>query len=82
MSRPASEILNQEFLLARAKILELAATFDRLDRAEGDWRSSPRADLLKQGVAILLENEEGRAERLQLLFSRPYKADWRSEFEV
>ncbi|MFO0180864.1 MAG: hypothetical protein ACK517_03670 [bacterium] len=82
MKRPVSEVLDQEFLIARAKILELAAILDRLDRAEGSVTSNSKYELLKKGIAILAESEEGRAERLQLLFSRPYEPAWRQHFGV
>ena len=82
MKRPVSEVLDQEFLIARAKILELAAILDRLDRAEGSVTGNSKYDLLKKGIAILAESEEGRAERLQLLFSRPYEPAWRQHSGV
>jgi hypothetical protein len=34
-SRSAQKVLTEEFFLSRSKILDLAATLDRLDRAEG-----------------------------------------------
>ena len=49
----APEVLNREFLLIRAKILELAATFDRLDRAEGNTAGDPRMAQIARGLAAL-----------------------------
>ncbi len=82
MARNASEVLDQEYLVARAKILELAAILDRLDRAEGKVNGNSRYELLREGISILQQPDCGRAERLQLLFSRPYQPAWRDEFGV
>jgi hypothetical protein len=82
MARHASEVLDQEYLVARAKILELAAILDRLDRAEGELSGNSRYELLREGISVLQQADRGRAERLQLLFSRPYQPKWREEFGV
>ncbi len=91
MSRTAQQILQDEFLLARARILELAAIFDRIDRASTDGSScSPAAvdktqqqlHLLAQGVAILQEPEPHRASRVQKLMSRPYDPAWREQWTI
>ena len=50
MPRTSSEILSQEFLLARAKILEIAAFFDRLDAP------------LKEEIAIQMAGYPGPVE--------------------
>jgi hypothetical protein len=78
----ASEILDREFLELRAKILELAASFDRLDRAEGFLQDDPRLKLLHQGLDSLQEAGGDRAEQVQLLFSRPYDDDWQEKFQL
>jgi hypothetical protein len=79
MSSPlsASQTLEREYLAMRAKVLELAASFDRIQRSEGGGISDARWKKLEQGVRILLEAEDGRAERVQLLFSREYSKTWR-----
>jgi hypothetical protein len=76
----AQAVLEREFLKTRAKILEIGAILDRIDRAEGDVSSDRRSDLLRQGIEILLEDEGGRAERIQTLFSLPYREKWQREF--
>jgi hypothetical protein len=78
--RPAIQVLDEEFLTIRAKLLELAAALDRLQRAEGDVAGDARRSLIRQGVETLLTDEAGRAERMQVLFSRPYAPDWRDAF--
>lgn len=79
---PAKEVLDREFLEVRAKILELAASLDRLDRGAGDVAQDPRFDLIQQGLRILEESDDGRAERVQLLFSQPFASDWRQQFGI
>jgi hypothetical protein len=76
----ANTVLDREFLKTRAKILEIGAILDRIDRAEGDVGPDRRRDLLRQGVEILLDDESGRAERIQMLFSLPYREKWQKEF--
>ena len=72
----AAEVLNREFLEIRARLLHLAASLDRLDRAEGVVTGDPRLAKIRQGLEILGGDEAERAERIQLLFSRPYDANW------
>lgn len=79
-TRSAAEVLEHEFLIVRAKLLETAAAFDRIDRAAGSVAADPRRQKLRQAVDVLASNAPNRAEQLQLLFSLPYQPDWRSEF--
>ncbi|MEX2185800.1 MAG: hypothetical protein WD875_03355 [Pirellulales bacterium] len=78
----AAEILEQEFLIVRAKLLETAAAFDRLDRAEGSVAADPRWQKLHQALEVLAASDPNRAEQLQLLFSLPYDARWREKFGI
>jgi hypothetical protein len=78
----APEILNREFLEIRCKILDLAAAFDRLHRADGSLQDDPRLGLLHEALAIVSQRESDRAEQVQLLFSRAYEQDWQSKFQV
>lgn len=82
MPHSAEQILQQEFLLARARILELAATLDRIERAEGQVAEHPQMRQLRQGFEILTSTSDERAQQVQLLFSRQYSEDWRREFGV
>lgn len=75
----ASDVLNREFLEIRAKILELAAALDRLDRAEGDLAADPRMDGIHHGLAALAEAAVGRAEKVQMIFSLAYQEGWRND---
>ncbi len=78
----ASDVLDREFLLLRAKLLEIAATLDRLDRAEGTATDDPRMQQIRQALGILQADESERAERIQLLFSLRYDQQWREFFNL
>ena len=78
----ASEILENEFLGIRAKLLELAASFDRINRADGSVEEDRRMMLISQGIAILAKEDKDRAEQIQLLFSRQYEDDWQDKFDL
>ena len=82
MTRSAQDVLNREYLEMRAKILELAASRDRIDRAEGNADDDPRMALLRQGFELLLSDQPQRAEQVQLLFSIPYDRQWRETLAV
>jgi hypothetical protein len=77
----APEVLNREFLEIRARLLHVAASLDRLDRAEGSVLGDARLDKIRQALNILADGEPDRAEKIQLLFSRPYDADWMATFD-
>lgn len=76
----APEVLDREFLEVRARLLQIAAVLDRLDRAEGSVEADPRMEKIRQALAILENRSGGRAERIQLLFSRSYDPDWQGRF--
>lgn len=78
----APQILNREFLEVRAKILELAAALDRLERSEGSVSDDPRMRRIREGLKTLLADQPDRAEQVQLLFSREYDDQWRDKFGI
>jgi len=80
----SNQILDREFLEIRAKILEVAAALDRLDRADGDVGNDPRMKLIADGIKLIAaeQSDPVRAEKIQLLFSREYDAKWLEEFEI
>lgn len=75
-------VLEQEFLPLRAKILEIAAGLDRLDRAADAGEDGGRRERLEQAIQLLLAEDPSRAARVQLLFSRDYDESWRERFGV
>ncbi len=73
----ASQILDVQFLGVRSKLIDLAATLDRMDRAAACENNSsidtdPRIEQIRQAVKLLLESGPNRAEAIQLIFSLPY----------
>ena len=80
--RTGEAVLDQEYLAIRAKILEVAASLDRIQRATGSVAKETRLKQLEAGIETLLEDQQGRAERVQLLFSRAYDQHWREAFKI
>ena len=82
----SQQVLDREYLEIRGKILEVAASLDRLERADGDVTQDPRMALMHQGLQIALQSNEAhrdsRAKQIQLLFSREYADSWRQDFDL
>ena len=78
--RTKSSVLEAEFLPLRAKILEIAAGLDRLDRAEGSLDADQRRARLREAIELLLGESPNRAEQVQRLFSREFDEKWRADF--
>jgi hypothetical protein len=78
MTTPAAwsgiEVLDVYFLETRAKLLEIAATLDRVDRAAGadggDTSADPRIRFVQDALKILQGNAGNRAELIQRLYSK------------
>lgn len=81
-TRQAQEVFDRDFLETRARILEIAAALDRLDRAPGAPGHGPdrRMAQLRQALEALLVPEPGRAETVQRLFSLDYDPQWQQAF--
>lgn len=78
----APQVLDREFLEMRAKVLELAASFDRLQRAEGVVAGDPRLSLIREAIDVLQSDADDRAEQVQLIFSLHYDDDWQQKFDI
>jgi hypothetical protein len=76
----ASEVLDREFLHMRAKLLEVASSFDRMTRADGNTDGDLRIERLRAAMQIILDLSDDRAEQLQLLFSHEYDDQWQEVF--
>jgi hypothetical protein len=79
---PALEVLDREFPEIRAGLLQLAAQLDRLDRAKGSITDDPRRCAVRQSIDVLATSSPGRAEQIQLIFSRPYEEDWKGKLQI
>jgi hypothetical protein len=80
--RTATAVFEQELLPIRAKLLEVAAALDRIDRAAGMLSSDRRRTQVQAAIQVLLRPEDDRAEQIQLIFSRQYEDDWQDKFQM
>jgi hypothetical protein len=86
----APQLLARDFLEIRAKILEIAACLDRIDRGDGSVGDDPRLAQIHAGLeALSADDGQGRAalrgaraEQVQLIFSLPYEEGWRKKWNV
>ncbi len=79
MLTSAEAILDRYFLEMRCKVLDLAASLDRVQRAAGDsaaWRSDPRIRGLQLALEVLASDTGDRAQRVQMIFSDAYDSAW------
>ena len=65
-----TKVVETYFMEHRAKLIDIAAFLDRLDRTEatGD-RDDFRVEAFKRAIAILSEDAPGRTQRILELFS-------------
>ena len=78
--RTAAQVIDREYLELRAKVLEIAASFDRIERAEG--QRDDRMAKIEMGIQILMDAGDDKAKRVQELFSQEYAAGWREDFGI
>ncbi|MBI3912416.1 MAG: hypothetical protein HY320_15965 [Armatimonadetes bacterium] len=66
------QIVDEYFLENRARLLEIAAFLDRLDRAsDAGGEEDFRIEALYEAVAALHSTTPSRARRIQMIFSDP-----------
>jgi hypothetical protein len=78
----APSVLDREFLELRARILELGAALDRLDREGGRVQDDSRLAAIARALQVLASPNGDRAEQVQLIFSLPYDEAWRTTLGV
>ncbi|MCH8045565.1 MAG: hypothetical protein IID44_17785 [Planctomycetes bacterium] len=78
----APEVLDREFLLVRAKLLEIAASLDRIGRAEGQVEGDRRLQLIHDALDVLRQGESDRAEQIQMICSLSYDEQWQEKFDL
>lgn len=76
---PAPRALDQFYLEARCRLLDLAAILDRIGRGDGDGGvdPDPRLARIRQALEVLSDQSGGRAERIQKIFSLDYDPSWK-----
>jgi hypothetical protein len=75
---PAAAALDAYFHEARAKLLDVAAILDRIQRGSDapSVAKDPRLTKLFQALELLCDESGGRAEKVQELFSLDYDPAW------
>ncbi|MCX7700370.1 MAG: hypothetical protein N2039_05795 [Gemmataceae bacterium] len=75
---PAPKALDQFFLEARARLLDLAAILDRIQRGSeaAQVADDPRMIRIREALDVLREPSGSRAERIQRIFSLDYDPNW------
>lgn len=58
------QVVNQYFLEHRAKLLDIAAFLDRLDRTQGPGSADFRETAMKEAIRILIDGQPQRAKRV------------------
>ncbi len=76
--RHAQAVLERDFLSLRHHILNVAAALDRIGRGESaeQVQGDPRMSKIQEALSVLAEPDAGRAERVQIVFSREYDPQW------
>jgi hypothetical protein len=73
----AAKVLDREFLEIRSKLIDLAASMDRIQRAPGSVADDLRMNKISQALRILAGNAPEQAEQIEIVFSLPYDEHWR-----
>jgi hypothetical protein len=75
---PAAKALDQFFLDARSRLLDVAAILDRIGRGSDSQAADadPRMARIRQALEVLSDQSGGRAERIQKIFSLDYDPSW------
>jgi hypothetical protein len=68
---PAATTMDREFLGIRCRLIELAASLDRIDRAADLATDDPRPVQIRRSLEVLLTSGPDRAERVEMEFSLP-----------
>ena len=80
----AQAVLAREQFQIRAKLIELAAILDRIDRADGEVDHDPRMLEIQKSLEVLssLHGDNNRAAEIQMIYSRTFNAEWRTHFKL
>jgi hypothetical protein len=75
----APRALEQYFLEARCRLLDLAAILDRIGRGEnaGVAGADPRVAKIDRALELLSSDAINKAELIQKIFSQEYDPDWK-----
>ncbi len=70
---PSDGVINRYFMEHRAKLLDIAAFLDRLDRSEAPESTEAdfRVEAMRRAIQLLVDEKGERAKRILELFSDP-----------
>ena len=76
---PAARALDQFFLEARSRLLDLAAILDRVGRGSDapGATADPRVAKIREAIGVLQSDAPNKAELIQQLFSLAYDPAWK-----
>ena len=63
------QIIDSYFIEHRAKLIDIAAYLDRIDRGQGDDPNDFRDNAFRQAIALLSDGQPNRAQRILEAFS-------------
>ena len=80
----AEAVLSREQFKIRAKLIEIAASLDRIDRANGEVDDDPRMMEIRKSLEVLSgsNGDSNRAAEIQMIYSRTFDAEWKTHFEL
>ena len=78
----AQAILTREQFKIRAKLIEIAAILDRIDRADGAVDHDRRMLEIRKSLEVLSGTDSDRAARIQMIYSREFDSHWKKILEV
>ena len=80
----AEAVLSREQFKIRAKLIEIAAILDRIDRANGEVDDDPRMMEIRKSLEVLSgsNGDSNRAAEIQMIYSRTFDAEWKTHFEL
>ena len=74
----ARQLLTRDYLDVRARLLDIAASLDRIDRGADAEQARDEAKYrqLQDGLRLLCDGRPDRTTRVQMLFSMAYDPAW------
>lgn len=80
----AETILTREQFKIRAKLIEIAAILDRIDRADGEVNHDVRMLEIRKSFEVLSgENSDGgRAAQIQMIYSKEFDPQWKKSLKL
>ena len=80
----AEAVLTREQFKIRAKLIEIAAILDRIDRAGGDVAHDARMLEIRKSLKVLSAENSGsdRSAQIQMIYSREFDSQWKKNLKL